>query len=189
MGKSCYMHFKPTLDRVKQTCARIRCFDTNLNIKLNGTKLSKVKSTKFLGVVIDDQLTWEPQVEYLKAKLISSIVTIKRIKPFIPKTEYEKVYNALFMSHLSYCISCWGGIPNYKLGKIFSKKSLMTALNFTSPVHAFVLIINIWNTKVTVLNTQNPYLMNIKYSTLKTFIFTTCSWRFLRFSNIAFHVL
>ena len=104
VGKSCYMHFKPTLDRVKQTCARIRYFDTNLNIKLNGTKLSKVKSTKFLGVVIDDQLTWEPQVEYLKAKLISSIVTIKRIKPFIPKTEYEKVYNALFMSHLSYCI-------------------------------------------------------------------------------------
>ena len=28
---ACYMHFKPTLDRVKQTCARIRCFDTNLN--------------------------------------------------------------------------------------------------------------------------------------------------------------
>ena len=26
------------LGRVKQTCARIRCFDTNLNMKLNGTK-------------------------------------------------------------------------------------------------------------------------------------------------------
>ena len=134
VGKSCYMHFKPTLDRVKQTCARIRCFDTNLNIKLNGTKLSKVKSTKFLGVVIDDQLTWEPQVEYLKAKLISSIVTIKRIKPFIPKTEYEKVYNALFMSHLSYCISCWGGIPNYKLGKIFSIQKRCVRLLFGKEV-------------------------------------------------------
>ena len=31
VGKSCYMHFKPTLDCVKQTYARIRCFDTNLN--------------------------------------------------------------------------------------------------------------------------------------------------------------
>ena len=125
VGKSCYIHFKPTLDRVKQTCARIRCFDTNLNIKLNGTKLSKVKSTKFLGVVIDDQLTWEPQVEYLKPKLISSIVTIKRIKPFIPNTEYKKIYNALFMSHLSYCISFWGGIPSYKLGKnIFNSKKV-----------------------------------------------------------------
>ena len=71
----------------------------------------------------------------------------------------------------------------------FAKKFLMTALNFTSPVYAFVRIINIWNTTGTVLNTQKPYLMNIKYLTLKTFIFTTCSCRFLRFSNIAFHVL
>ena len=91
-----------------------------MNIYIN--TIRKVKSTKFVGVVIDDQLTWrlEPQVEYLKAELISSIVTIERIKPFIPKTEYEKVYNALLISHLFYCISCWGGIPNYKLGKMFS---------------------------------------------------------------------
>ena len=47
----------------------------------------------------------------------------------------------------------------------------MIARSFTSPVHAFVLLINTWNTKVTVFNTQNPYLMNIKYLTLKTFIF------------------
>ena len=63
-----------------------------------------VKPFKCFSVFIDDQLTWEPQVEYLKAKLISSIVTIKRINQFIQKTGNEKVYNALFMSHLSYCI-------------------------------------------------------------------------------------
>ena len=101
VGKFCYMHFKPTLDRVKLTCARILCFDINLNVKLNGTKLNKAKSNKVLGVVIDDPLSWEPQVEYLKVKLISSIVTNKRIKPFIPKTGYEKVYDVLFMSLLS----------------------------------------------------------------------------------------
>ena len=128
------LHFKPTLDRVKHTCARICCFDTNLNIKLIGAKLSKVKATKFLGVVIDDQLTWEPQVEYLGAKNISSIATIKRIKPFIPQTEYEKVYNALFLSHLSYSIGCWGGIPNYKLGKIFSIQKRCVRLLFGKEV-------------------------------------------------------
>ena len=59
--KSCYMlfKFKPTLDRVEPTCARIRCFDTNLSIQINGTKLGKVKSTKFLDVVIDNKITWE----------------------------------------------------------------------------------------------------------------------------------
>ena len=39
---------------------------------------------------------------------------------FIPESEYHKLYNALFKSHLSYCISCWGGIPNYKLESLFS---------------------------------------------------------------------
>ena len=33
VGKSCHMHFKPTLDRVKQTCARILCFDTSHKLK------------------------------------------------------------------------------------------------------------------------------------------------------------
>jgi hypothetical protein len=45
---------------------------------------------------------------------------IKRIKSAIPKIEYLYIYDALFMSHLSYCISCWGGIPEYKLHKIFA---------------------------------------------------------------------
>ena len=55
------------------------------------------------------------------------------------------------MSHLSYCISCWGGIPNwetyfqikkYVCDCFVAKTSLMTVLNFTLPVHAFVIIIN-----------------------------------------------
>ena len=65
VGKSCFMHFKPGLGRALQTCARARMHNTSLKIKLNGKKLSNVKSAKFLGVVIDDQLSWGPQIEYL----------------------------------------------------------------------------------------------------------------------------
>ena len=57
---------------------------------------------------------------YLRDKLISSIFIIKRIKKIIPVTEYLKLYNALFKSHISYCISSWGGIPKYKLNGLFS---------------------------------------------------------------------
>ena len=48
------------------------------------------------------------------------MVVIKRIKKYIPESEYLNIYNALFMSHLTYCISCWGGVSRYKLQKIFS---------------------------------------------------------------------
>ncbi len=54
------------------------------------------------------------------AKNNSSIVMIKRIIKFIPKSEYMKIYDGLFKSHLSYCISSWGAIPISKLQGVFA---------------------------------------------------------------------
>ena len=128
-------------------------------------------------------------------------MTIKRIKPFIPKTEYEKVYNALFiMSNLSYYISCWCGIPSYKLGKIFSiQKRCLRVLfgkevSYDRPGFYFTCArIRTYNKHIEhksyCLEHTKPLFNEHKYLTLKIFIFTTCSWRFLIFSNIAFHVL
>ncbi len=120
IGKSCYVHFKPDLSRGTLTCARVRPYDENQTVRLEGKKLQEVHSTKFLGVVMDNKLNWEAHLNHLSSKLNSSIICIKRIRKCVPKTEYLKLYNALFMSHLSYCISCWGGIPDYKLNRIFA---------------------------------------------------------------------
>ena len=120
VGKTCFMHFQPGLSRAKQTCARARPYDRNLNITLDGKKIHKVQSTRFLGVIIDEKLSWEPHLEHLASKLNLCIVSIKRIYKYIPKSEYLKIYNALFMSHLSYCISCWGGVSHHKLSRIFA---------------------------------------------------------------------
>ena len=52
---------------------------------------------------------------------MSTIVLIKRIKKFIPSSHYFKIYHSLFISHLTYGISCWGGIcPGSKLIKMFN---------------------------------------------------------------------
>ena len=45
---------------------------------------------------------------------------IKRIIKFIPKSEYNKIYDALFKSHLTYCISSWGGVSSTKLQGVFA---------------------------------------------------------------------
>ena len=129
--KSCYMHFLPSINRM--TCARARPFinkSDELHVYLCGKKLNRVNKVKFLGVFIDDELSWEAHLEHLEMKLNSSIVMIKRIKQFIPKTEYPKIYNALFLSHLTYCISCWGGIANYRLKKIFAIQKRCVRLLF-----------------------------------------------------------
>ena len=118
LTKSVFMHFKPNFNQSeRQTCARTRI---EKSLKISNFKLKRVTKVKFLGVMIDDKLTWEAQIEYLKEKLLSSIVVIKRIKKFIPESEYLGLYNSLFKSHISYCISSWGGTSKYKLEKIFS---------------------------------------------------------------------
>ena len=56
MTKSDYMHFRPKMNPVKrQTCARNRI---EKFLKLAVNTLKKMTKAKFLGVIIDDQLTW-----------------------------------------------------------------------------------------------------------------------------------
>ena len=54
-----------------------------------------------------------------------------------------KIYNALFLSHLTYGISCWGGVPNYKLNKVFAIQKrcirLLFGKQFTFYHHEFYL--------------------------------------------------
>ena len=120
MSKCTYMHFRPGYNNEeRQSCARTRMYNPDLALKLDGIKIKKVDKVKFLGVIIDDKLNWEAQIDHLENKLKCSIIMIKRIRKYIPKSEYLRIYNALFVSHLTYCISSWGGVSNQKLQKLF----------------------------------------------------------------------
>ena len=131
LDKSVYMHFRPNFNiSERRTCARFRPYGSEPVLKIAGHKLIKVDKVKFLGVIIDDKLNWEAHIEHLKAKLNLSIIMIKRIKKFIPKPEFKKIYDALFKSHLSYCISSWGGVSDYKLQSIFAIQKRCVRLLF-----------------------------------------------------------
>ena len=48
--------------------AKLKKTDTNIPIILNNTNMEKVTFTKFLGVIIDDKLTFERDIVYTKTK-------------------------------------------------------------------------------------------------------------------------
>ena len=56
--------------------------------------------------------------------------------PYPCRVYHVTVYHATLyhVSHLFYYISCWGGIPNYKLGKIFSIQKRCVRLLFDKEV-------------------------------------------------------
>ena len=69
LEKSCYMHLKkyiPISSRVDSLSN-----DMTYNIHINNSELKKVTHTKFLGVIIDENLTWEQHIKALSKKLAS----------------------------------------------------------------------------------------------------------------------
>ena len=111
MSKCNYMYFDPG-----KTSARTRILH---KLSINGILIKQVTSIKFLGVILDDNLTWLPHINYLNNKLKTCIGVIKCIKQSIPREQYLNIYYTLFLSHLTYGISVWGGVSSTSLEPLF----------------------------------------------------------------------
>ena len=53
-------------------------------IEINGTRLNQVYSTKSLGIIIDDNLTWVNHINILSKEIAAGIGAIKRIIHYVP---------------------------------------------------------------------------------------------------------
>ena len=112
--KCCFIYFNPHLkeDNDIETVK-------NEKVYIAGKCISEVNQARFLGVIIDNRLTWEPHITKLHKKLNSQVGILNRICRNIPKKHYKSLYYSLFESHLSYCISVFGKAPKYMLEKLF----------------------------------------------------------------------
>ena len=117
LSKCCYIHFKPKSSIIKNSSSYVVVEDknSNLNLSINNIQINQVKQTKFLGVIVDDCLSWAPHIDYLSKKLRSATGILSRIKDNIPSSMHKSLYHTLFESHLTYGISVWGGAKNKKL--------------------------------------------------------------------------
>ena len=58
------MHHRPKYKiRERLTCARIRQYDYENVVKIAKYKLKKVDNVRFLGIMIDEKLSWESHIE------------------------------------------------------------------------------------------------------------------------------
>ena len=134
LDKSCYMYFpckKPSQTKNKNEDSssttnqdsELENTANNNDIKsllyIGNSIIPEVDEVKFLGITFDGRLSWDKHVENLYKRLKSAIAVIKRIKPCIGKENFKTLYFTLFECHILYGISVWGGIPKFRLDKIF----------------------------------------------------------------------
>ena len=81
---------------------------------INGTPLNRIgqhceeTSAKFLGIYIDEYLTWHDHIKHVNRKMARAMFAIKQVKYLLPYNTLRNLYYALVHSHLSYAIVAWG---------------------------------------------------------------------------------
>ena len=115
MDKSCYMHFKTKAYNYTKENEQTELAPT---ISINGTEIKEVFEIKFLGVIIDDRLSWSAHISTLSKKLKCCTGQLNRIKDSIPSPLHKNLYHTLFESHLAYGITVWGGISTNKMAPV-----------------------------------------------------------------------
>ncbi len=79
-----------------------------LNVYLDQTCLEKVKYTKFLGVIIDECLTWKNHIDCVSKTVSRNIGVMNKLKYIVPKRVLHTLYCSLVLPYLNYGILIWG---------------------------------------------------------------------------------
>ena len=88
----------------------IQCDSTpkNLNININGIKIKKVESTKYLGLVFDSNMRWIEYIVYVYNKTKYLIFIFYKLMKIMSTDCLRMVYYAFFRSIISYGMIAWG---------------------------------------------------------------------------------
>ena len=107
----------------------------DLKLKYRNNEITKVECAKFLGIYLDDKLSWNYHINELCIKLARNIGVLYRLQ-FLPQKILKLLYYSLVSSHLNYCNTIWGFTSNNNLDRILKLQKrairIITHSNFLS---------------------------------------------------------
>jgi len=95
--KTHYIHFRT---KNSQPIDISTCLDNN--------RISDSLYTKFLGLIVDNTLSWKPHIDHLINKLSSACYVIRSVKPYVNTNAIIMIYHSLFHAVITYGIIFWG---------------------------------------------------------------------------------
>ena len=92
--------------------------DSTLSLLMNGAIIDTVKTTTFLGVKIDNALTWSDHIAHVARKVSQSVGIIKKASYILNRHTLLTLYKSLIMPHLQYCNLIWGNAAKVHLQRL-----------------------------------------------------------------------
>ena len=127
LAKTNFMVFKPW--QKKQSF--------EFQVFINEQPILHVSETMFLGVFLDDNLTWKSHISLSASKLSKSIGIIHKSGFFLSTHSLRTLYNSMILPYLYYYNLAWGGTYKSNLQRIviLQKRALRIVSNSTYDAH------------------------------------------------------
>ena len=89
---------------------------------LANVKIECKTEVRFLGVIVDDKLTWSKHIATIKSKMPKYFGIIYKIRRHIPPGTRLQIFHSFVQSHLNYCSLIWGFAAKSHIDSVFSKQ-------------------------------------------------------------------
>jgi hypothetical protein len=97
INKTYFLHFQTNTD-----------IDNALEINYMNKTVFSVSSVKFLGLLVDDTLSWDKHINKIALKLSSASYALWALTPLLSKNALKMLYFSYARSIISYGIIFWG---------------------------------------------------------------------------------
>ena len=76
-------------------------------ISIGNSMIKRSGSIKFLGIMVDEHLTFKNHVHYVSNKLSRSVGILNKLKLFLPFKASKSIYFAFILPYLNYVTKIW----------------------------------------------------------------------------------
>ena len=125
-----------------------------INVVINGIEIEHVPSFNFLGIMLDENLSWKSHIEMVGNKISKVTGILYRLKNVFPENVLFVLYNSLIVSYINYGLLLWG-IHSHKL-ELLQKKALRLMTNSNYLAYTTPLLI-----KHGLLNVRDMYKLKL----------------------------
>ena len=97
---------------------------------ISSKKIEHTDEARFLGVIVDENLTWAKHISTLRTKMARYIGIMYKLKRMLPLKTRIQIYQSFVQSHINYCSLVWGFCAKSHIEKIFraQKKGLRAVI-------------------------------------------------------------
>ena len=85
-----------------------RIQDAVPNLRINGIPLERVQNLNFLGLILNENMSWKPHIDLLANRLAKCAGVLNKLKRVLPIHILTTLYFSMVQSRMTYCILTLG---------------------------------------------------------------------------------